>query len=259
MRANGRQNLLRIQALSRLVALDFLRSRGLVLAGIFVGFLSVFGLAGRWLIGPDVESARFVLSFNLQASYWAALLLTWAICLRQIAPEIENRSLHLLLARPVGRAEILVVRTLVAAALGVVALLAFSTMIYLLAPTVPDLHFSAGLQMLLLRACAVLVLAVIATVLALLLPAASAAPVALGLVLLGGLFLHHATLSWPGALQLPLFLLVPDFSLFDVVEFFVAGQPGIAWATMVGIFLYVFLFVTVWLTAGIWVFQRREV
>jgi ABC-type transport system involved in multi-copper enzyme maturation permease subunit len=247
----------RVGWLVRLVGLDFLRSRGLLLAGIFVGVLILLTVAGRMFGGEDLEGSRFVLSFNLQASYWAALLVTWAVGVRQIAPEIENRTLHLILARPVDRTEALLVRTLATAALGIVAMVVFTAIVYLVSPAVPDLSLALGLQMLFLRACAILVLAVLTVVLSLMMPAVSGALIAFCLVVFGDILLLHLANLAPGILMVPLALVVPDFGIFDGAEFFVGGESPFSGAVVIGATLYAALFSTLWLGAGAWLFQRR--
>jgi ABC-type transport system involved in multi-copper enzyme maturation permease subunit len=258
MTGDRRGEMLRRAAiLARLVALDFVRSRGLMLAGILVGALVLLTVAGRFFGGGEAEGARFVLSFNLQASYWAALVVTWTIGARQIAPEIENRTLHLILARPVERTEALLVRTLATAALGIVAMVGFSALVYVVSPSVPDASAVLGLQMLFLRACSILVVAAVTVVLSLLVPVAAGVLIAFVLVVLGGMLLQHLSELLPTAVFLLAVLAIPDFGLFDALELFVGGQEPLAGAAVVGVVLYGMLFSAVWLGAGAWIFQRK--
>jgi ABC-type transport system involved in multi-copper enzyme maturation permease subunit len=248
----------RLAWIARLAAYDFLRSRGLLLAGIFVLCLALLGLAGRFLAGEAEEGARFVLSFNLQASYVAGLILTWAAAIRQVAPEIERRTMLVLLARPVERWEVLAMKALATGIFGVVAISFFTLLVLLASPVPPDLSALFAAQLLLLRALAVCLLAVLAVTLSLVLPAVVNGLLLVGMFFGGGFLVDRAASYLPGALAPLAALAVPDFRVFDVTEAFAGGLAPVSAPALGSAILYGFLLSATWLAAGAVLFERRK-
>jgi Cu-processing system permease protein len=228
----GRANA--VAAVAALAILDALRRKDLyvmaILCGLMIAAGRVFALVGVWGLETFVKDVTFT-SVSL-----GSVLLCILLAVRQVPEEISRRTLYPLLARPIGRGELLLGKFLGTVGMSWVALLLAGGVALL---SLVSLHFSLGpivAQYLLLRALALLPIAAIAICLSLYLTPPAAALVSI-LVTLGAATLSRAGTLVDGdagpALRVALRLmdwLVPRIDLFDLGKKAAYGWPPVpAW------------------------------
>jgi ABC-type transport system involved in multi-copper enzyme maturation permease subunit len=209
-----------IAAVASLAVLDALRRKDLyvmaILCGLMIAAGRLFAVLGVWGLETFVKDVTFT-SVSL-----CSALLCILLAVRQVPEEISRRTLYPLLARPIGRGELLLGKFLGTVLMSWVALL-LAVAVALL--SLASLHFSLGpivWQYLLLRALALVPITAMAICLSLYLTPPAAVLVC-ALLTVGAATLSRASTLVDGdagpALKLGLRALdwlVPRMDLFDL-------------------------------------------
>ncbi len=246
------------------VWLEFLRRKEFYVV-VILTFLFVIGVVVVRLVGVESpETAAFLMSFGLSLSYLLAAILAVLIAARQLPEEIENGTLLPLLARPVARAEIILGKTLAVAAVAALTLALLATLAWLPVPRSPDQRWIVLAQALALQMLALASLAMLTTWLALMMPGPVAALVALTTLLAGGPAIDflderlRTVGALPGALAAWGLAALPDFSVFDHAQRYVAGGEPLSVVTSLAIVLYAAAWFAVFYALAAWTFHRRS-
>jgi ABC-type transport system involved in multi-copper enzyme maturation permease subunit len=234
--------------IARTVWLEFLRRKDfyvlLILVGLFVVGIMVVRVIG--IENPD--TARFLMSLGLLLSYSLAAILTAATASRQLPREIENRTLHPLLAKPVSRSEVILGKSLAVSAVACVSLTVFLLLSWLPAPKLPGQHFSAFAQMTFLQLGALCLLGIYTTALSLFMLPVLALLIALATFFAAptivnfSIELIRSFWGFGGKIAERLLSIVPDFSLFEHSQRYVEGVSPLSSLCVAGVLCYAVLF-----------------
>jgi ABC-type transport system involved in multi-copper enzyme maturation permease subunit len=108
-----------VRILGKVVWLEMLRRRDLavllILMSVFALASGVFRLAGI----DSPETATFLTNLGMTLAWAFAHILTLLLAARQFPEEIESRTLHPVLARPVGRSQVILAKLLACAGCGI--------------------------------------------------------------------------------------------------------------------------------------------
>lgn len=245
---------------ARGVFIELVRRKDLYVLGLLVG---CFALAMTVVRGGGIEqpsTGTFLLNLGMTLAVMCAHILTLLLAVRQFPQEIEGRTLHPLLARPLER------RTLVLGKWFACALGGFGALLILLllgvapVPRMETYDTVLLVQFLLLQAGSLAMLAALGIGLSLVVNKALLIVVLGALVFLGGrigpLFEHMST----GTVQAVggwLVAYLPDFSKFNLVTRYTDGIGPVPWLQWAGLAAYALLFTVLGLTVGVRALQRR--
>jgi len=222
-----------VAAVATLAVLDALRRKDLYVMAIFCGLMIAAGrlvaLLGVWGLETFVKDVTFT------AVSLCSVLLCILLAVRQVPEEISRRTLYPLLARPIGRGELLLGKFLGTVLMSWAALLMAALVAFL---SLVSLHFSLGpilWQYLLLRALALVPITAMAICLSLYLTPSAAVLVTVLLTLGAATLSRASTLVDTGAgpaLKVGLRALdwlVPRMDLFDLGK-----KAAFGWAPVPG-------------------------
>ena len=171
--------------------IEAMRRRGFVVLLIFMA-LYLGGIAVAAVVGVEnPATATFLLNLGLEMAFLLALLATILTAARQIPDDMELRTVHPLLAKPLGRGQYVTGRILGAWLGGTLAfiplfLLGWAPPVFLLPSAMAESNSSALLmQSFVLQITALGVAAAVTTMLSLIMPRGMAVIVALALMLQG--------------------------------------------------------------------------
>lgn len=248
-------------ALVQGVFLEILRKKDIYVAAmLLVVFLGFIGAAR--LIGIDnPATGTLLLNLGLTLAVTIAQVLTLLVSLRQMPDELEQRTLYPLLARPIGRAEVLFSKWLgcTLAGLGVFILLAVP--VWIMTPRLDTYYTSTLLQLLLLGALSLGLVAALAQFFSILLPKMVALVVSTALYFGGGALTQFLdrTLELPGLVIWLLSSLRPNFNRLNLVVRYTDGIPPLHAADFLLLIVYGGIWTAVLLFAGCTLFQKRSI
>ena len=257
-RLAGRGRILSL--LMRAVWIEALRRKDLWVVALLMGICILLGLAMRLVSGGSVEEARFVINLGMTVAFWLTAVLVAVFAARDLPAELENRTLYPLLAKPVGRAEVLFAKFLAVASVGIGLFLVFALVASRLAPW-PD-AFRWGLfgQTLALQVVALAMLAALALAGSVWWPAVLTLVVSLGLFFGGGflgeVLKGQAPEAWQGLVG-RLTLYVPNFANLDLTTRFTDGGAALAAGEFARLILYGLVMTGVFLLVAILGFRRK--
>lgn len=230
--------------------------------------MSLFGLGVgvTRLVGVDsAATAGFLMSFGLSMSYLLAALLAVMMTSRQMPGEIENRTLHTMLAKPVTRGEVLIGKVLATTSIASLTLIILASISYFPTPKSEEQSLLALAQAIALQCVGLGVLAGLTTMLTFVFSTPVAALIAVAVFFFGGAAVNYATLAMEQVLGAGahvggrLLSIVPDFSVFNHVERFVQGQEPIALGSFLAILAYGAGLFAVFHLVGAWLFERKSI
>jgi ABC-type transport system involved in multi-copper enzyme maturation permease subunit len=148
---------------------------------------------------------------------------------RQLPQELEARTIHPILAKPVRRSAVIQGKALPVWLLGIIAMMLFAGLTLLITPHLPFQQRVMLAQALLVYAISMAMLTGLIIWLSLLMPPAVAMLAGGGVFFAGNtatnMFVHYLGL---GAWLRPITGLMPDFSLLDCFQRFVDGGPPLS-------------------------------
>ena len=253
-----------ISALARLSLLDLYRRKDLVVVFILcavliapLAFFAPFGIPG---------ASRQMSELSLLLIWVFSLIISIGVSTRLIPPELENRTIYPLLAKPVSRGTVLIGKYTGALAASLSALLLFYLAFALLSGFREHAWFPPVLiQAFILHAAAVTLLCAVAMLGSLVLtPSANwtvTVIVAFSMIAFGGRIPHFAA-SQPAPTRQILALidlLAPHFDFFDMRMRVIHQWSGISWRLCGFIFLYSLIYSSVCLGLAALIFKRKRI
>lgn len=231
-----------VRHLMRGVWLQSMRRNEVFVVGILLGLFFVGALVLR-IVGIDSgQTARFVAGLGLELGSMLSSALVIVMGARQIPVEIEQRTLYPVLAKPVGRGEVLLGKALPTWMLGFAAMAMFLAVTLAVAPHQPYQRFGVLAEALLCKAAALAMLTALVGLLSLSIPSSLA-------MLFSGLiaYLGSIPINWlatqPGMGAFA--SLVPDFKLFEQFSRFVDGGAPLGPALLAGLAAYAALWTAI--------------
>lgn len=213
----------------------------LILAGVYALAALVLRLVGI----QSALVARFVAGLGLQLASLLAALLVIVMAARQLAEELELRTIYPIMAKPVARWQFLAGKAIPTFGVGMLALALFSLTTLAIAPHLAYQQAGVLAEGLALQALALAMLTALTLWLTLELPV-SVAMLLAGALYFGGAWLANS-LALTGAAGRAAACLVPDFALFSQFQRYVDGGAmlgagpmlalaayGVAWAALLG-------------------------
>jgi ABC-type transport system involved in multi-copper enzyme maturation permease subunit len=253
-----------MRLLGGVVWLELLRRRDLGLLLTFTGILCL-GVLGARLYGVEnPQTGTFLLNLGLSWAWLGAHVLTVLLAARQLPQEIEQRTLHTLLARPVSRVELVLSKWL-ASALGGIAIF---TLLLLPGWIVPPHLESYSVQTLLQALFAVVfslsMVAALAVASSLWFPRAVAAVIPLLLFLFGGKMVAWAE-AWSvgrglsGDVVRWAVACIPDCSKFNLLTRYTDGLGPAPALDLVGLTAYGLIFAGFFMAISCLRFERMRI
>lgn len=229
----------------------------LILGGLMIAAastLGTFGVEGLELFLKDVALNVVGLLSTLLAVLFAS---------RQITEEVQRRTVYPLLARPVGRGDLILGKWLGAFALSAAALLGFAVLAWALLAAYKIPLGAIFVQYVLLRLFSLGVVCALTLCLSLVMTSGATVTVALLLTLGSPMFSGAAKLLYPtagsaGRVAWEGFnYLVPHFDLFDLSKRTSYGWQPIPGAVVGTLLVYAGLFTALFLVLGTLRFRRQ--
>ncbi len=253
----------RVFLITRTVWLEFLRRKDFYVVMILVG-LFMMGIVVVRVIGVEnPATARFLMSLGLLISYTLAAILTATVAARQLPNEIEKRTLLPLLAKPVSRAEVILGKSLAVATVACSCLIVFLLLSWAPVPRLADQHFSAFVQMAVLRMVALCLLGIYTIALSLFMPGVVAILVSLATFFAAPTIVNFTAQvvgnSWRfgGTLIERILAIVPDFSVFEHSQRYVEGATPMAISSVFAALAYGAAFSVFFYSLTVWRFNRK--
>lgn len=242
------------------VWLEALRRKDLYVL-LFLMMVFLLGVGVTRIVGvQDASTGTFLLNLGLTIGSICAHILTLLLAARQLPDEIDNRTLHPMLARPVTRAQVLLGKWLACTLAGVGMTLLLNGAAWLSVPHLEAYPMPTLFQHLLLQPVSLGLLAAFALGFSILLPRGA------GLVILGVWFLAGSTLKSLLESQIPsrlqsivqvALLYLPNFQQFNLITRFTDGVAPWPWTGWFVAFSAGGLFTLATLILSIWSFERR--
>lgn len=266
-RGDRREPLVAIWLLARVVWLEAARRKDLWVVALLMCLYLFAAVAVRLVHGGSqgeaqvVAEAQFILNLGLTIGGWLSVTLATLFAAREIPTEIENRTLYPLLAKPVGRGDVVLGKFLAVATVGVATLLVFAILTLSVSPWLSQYRVGLLAQCLALEALAIVALSALTVCLTIWTPTPVALVLALGLYFGGGTLIGIVRSKAPEALLGVVTWLcgyVPDFSLFGLVTRFTQAGPPLAVGEFVGLAFYGGVLTALFLYVAVWGFERRN-
>lgn len=244
-----------ILQLMRLVFLELIRRKDAYLLLILMCTFAIGIMAARTVGIREASSATFLLNLGLSLVYACAHLAVLLTAARQLPSAIEQRTLHVLLARPLSRGNCLLGLWL---ASGTCGLLVYSVLFLFGWLPIPRLEpYTAALlpQMILLHVASLYTLSALVIAGSLFLPSGINLALHGVWLFLGGKVLQLG--SREGGLSAWILAYLPDFSRLNLVTRYTDGAPALAAGTWLGLLTYALLFTALGLGVSRLLFRRR--
>lgn len=204
----------------------------LLLLGLYAAGALVLRIVGI----ESVNSARFVRGLGLQLGSALSAGLAIISAARALPPELEQRTIYPVLAKPLSRGALLLGKGLPAWLISCAAMLLFTLATLLISPGLSYQQPAVLGQALALKACSLAMVTALGLALSLWLPLAVNLLVTAGLVFGGGTLANVLAqaprpLSWLG-------LLLPDFSLLGHFMRYTDGGGALGGGLLAGLAVY---------------------
>lgn len=232
-------NRIRMELISRSVLLELWRRQDVWILLMLMGVFTVMALMARFMGLDDQQAAAFMLNLGMSLSSLFAHLLCVLMISRQIPQEIENRTLYPLLAKPLGRAELLFGKWMACSTGAMIAFVCFFLISWAASPFLEDVYMGTMVQHVLLQPVSIAGAGALALLMSLVLPRGLALTASLALVFVSG------TVHQWGQTKTPLVHVLPRFDAMNLSTRFTDGIAplshvewvqvlvfGITWACM---------------------------
>ena len=239
-----------VGSVARAALLDLRRRRDFAVAGGLLGVLALLLAGGRAMGVEDPATGTFLLNLGLSLAAGTAQVLTLLLAARQFPEEVENRTLYPLLARPVGRTEILLGKwggCLLAGA-GMYAVMVLA--VFLLVPRLEFYDPRTGVQMVVLQGLGLATVASWSMAISLVLPRGPAMLVSGVLVFAAG-----PVMRW-GSGICPVRLL-PEPARLNLVLRYTDGMGPLSLGELLLLVASAALWILLGLAAGSWLLRRK--
>ena len=214
------------------------------------------------IVGVDnASTATFLLNLGMTLAYYLAHALTLILTARQVPDEIEKRTLYPLLARPIDRTTYLLGKYASCAICGFAVFLLLGAMGWFPVPKVEYYSFSLLLQLIVLQAVSLSMIASLSLFFSIL------APRGIGIVAIGLLFAFGNQIITFGRARLEngaaepvgdwLLGYVPNFQKLNLITRYTDGIEPLALGPFVSAVLYGALMSAAFLALSIFLFHRR--
>lgn len=264
MQARAISPLQAIAIVSRGVMIETIRRKDLYVL-IILSFLYVAGMLISAMVGvKNHATVVFLLNLGITFAWFSSHLLALMTAARQIPEEMENRTLHPLLAKPLKRSEYILGKWISATAAGwltLAILLLLSSFPRFFLSVELQLHTAVFLQALVLCVLSVGMVTAIALIFSLLMPKAMNIVLMILLLLFGNkaanLLIAQAgdgplsqVMRWVTAY-------VPNFAEMNLFDRYTDGMAAIQGGMFAGLVVYGALFIVAPLAASIYLLNRR--
>ncbi len=228
-----------VRHLVRASWLEALRRNELVVVGLLLGIYALAALVLRVIGFESAEAARLVRGLGLELGGLLSALLVILTVGRQLPAELELRTIHPLLAKPVARETLLLGKALAGWLLGVAALVMFVGATMAITPAAADQSLLVLAAALVLKALALAMLTALTMLLVIALPPALAMLLAAVLALWGH-FLANLIVQMAGGARWAGWAagLIPDFNMLDLMQRYTDGGPLPAAVVLAGLLVY---------------------
>lgn len=243
--------------LVRQVWIQAVRRNEIYVIAILLGLYAVGALVMRLIGIGSAQSARFITDLGLQLGSMLSSLLVILMGARQLAMELELRTIHPVLAKPVTRTQVLLGKSLPTWLTGVAAMTLFAVATLAVTPRLPYQRAGVMAQVFLLKSGSLAMLTALVFWLSLRLPLAVAALVAGLLYFLGAPFANMAAHA-AGAWAAPLAGCVPDFALLHQFNRYVDGGAPLSLSALAGYFAYAALWTAIFTALAVRRFARMR-
>lgn len=245
---------------SRGVFIELMRRRALSVVALLAGLFVAGALAARVAGIEKPAVGTFLLNLGLSLAYWCAHLLTLLLAAGQIPNEIENRTLHTLLARPVSRGTVLLGKWAACSLAGSGIYLVLGLVAWLAVPKLEAYDARMLAQTVFLAPFSIALLAALAVLFSLLWTR-GVALVLLAVLLAAGsravAFIGHAGPGSMRAVSDWFAAYVPDFSKLDLITRYTDGIGPLPPEQMAGLAAYAAVFLAAGLALAVRLFERR--
>lgn len=243
------------------VILELLRRKDLYVLATFM-LLFVLGVGVARIVGiENAATATFLLNLGLMMASFSAHVLTLLLTARQIPDELDNRTLYPLLAKPLERRHLLAGKWGAATLSGILVYGCLFLMAWGFTPKMDSYHPVLLLQLLMLQAVSLGMLAALALCGSIFLPRAVNL-VLLGTVLFGGdgiVGLIRTQLGKAGERWIDLLLgYVPQFGRLNLTVRYTDGMGPLAAGEFAAAVACALLFAAFFLQLASWQFERRS-
>ncbi|MCC6546867.1 ABC transporter permease subunit [Candidatus Sumerlaeota bacterium] len=229
---------------------------------LIMGALFAAGVIIARVSGTMTEATGvFLLNLGMSISFLFAAILAAVMSVRMMPGELEQRTIHPLLAKPVSRAQVIFGKWIATSASSSAAMLVLFLIVYLPVPKNGSLSFFLLLQAIILKIVALGLLGAIGMLFSLIMPRA------LNLVLLAFIYTLSGTVStflrakaMRSSLQdvwLWLIRYIPNFDLMDLTKRFTDGAPPLAGPQFIGILAYGIVATIFALAISCRIFERK--
>ena len=240
------------------------RKKDFYVTFVFTGLVLLF--AARMSFYNVGNTYRYLLDIGLGLGVFFAALLATSLSARQYPSEIQNRTCHVLLSKPVSRVEFLVGKFLGSFAAGCVSLALFFAVILFsaLSKTHEISMVSAG-QCFYLFCLSLMVLTALSVFFSIFMTTAGNVSIVLALYFLisvYGFTIHQSALAASPIRRLILETLnfaIPHFGFFDARQRFIHGWPVISPQLMFFLTAYAFFYSALFLLFGWFLFRRKNI
>lgn len=250
--------------IARGVVLETTRRQEFQLVTIMLGLLLAMMILVRVVGIENPATGTLMLNLAMTIGYHTALIFTLLLVCGLVPKELENRTAHLLLARPLTRGQFLLGKWAAVVFMGVMAMVVLLLATWLPAPRM-EVYSGALLgQLLVLAVSAVVLMATLGLALSLVVPP-PVVVVVLGLLLGAGGWLGGFLRAAGARLDGPLALLgrladyLPPFSNLNVLTRYTDGIGALAAGDFLRLLAAVAVYTIFALTAAAWLFERRAV
>lgn len=247
--------------IGRGAVLEMVRRRDLYVVALLMALFVTGALAARVVGVDNAATGTFLLNLGLMLAYGCAHLLTLLMAARQMPDEMEQRTLHTLLARPIDRSVVLLGKWGACVACGVTVFFALALPAWWAAPRLESYDDGLLGQLLLLQPFSLALVAALALAGSLVLPRGVNLALVAGLLLasdhLIGVLLHRLDGGAAGGAVAWIALYLPDFAKLNLITRYTDGQAALPGAMLVGLIAYAAVLIGVSMAVAARVFRRR--
>ena len=260
MRPASRMRIL--QLLTRAVAIEMVRRREFQVGLLVLCAFGVGAVMSRLAGIENPATGTFVLNLGLSLAAYAAHVLVLVLASAQMPNEIENRTIHTLLARPLSRTALILGKWVAVSLSGIVFLTIAFGLNWALAPKLEDYSAVLLLETAVLLSLSVALLAILAIALSLLFSRGTALAISAFVYFAGGAAARTLAALTPEGVARDAASwfagYVPDFSRLDLVTRLTDGIGPLDIAQFCGLVAYAAVLMAVAVMASDALFRRRS-